>query len=284
MPGASPSSSASTSSDTSAYFRYSQSGSYRVQLDLKLADNRDSSIYVLIEVLPAAPTDGTLGNDTFYCEPFSRVLDAGYERAEFLWNTGATSRQIGIDSAGTYTVEVFNRCFRKRLEINLKQSSYPSLDLGPDASACPQDPKLLIAGNSDYTYLWSNGSTSSQMTFDLPGTYSVIKTDSIGCSASDEIILADSCPPDLFIPTAFSPNGDGFNPEFKAYTRDIDSLVLEVYNRWGTLVYSSNQLNGSWNGTSNGSDAPEGVYFWICRAYDKYGQFHTRKGQVQLIR
>ncbi len=284
MPGATPDRSSSTFSDTSAYFRYTNSGSYRVDLDMVLSNDKDTSIYILLEILPAAPADGTLGADTFYCEPFSRVLDAGYDRAEFLWNTGAQTRRITVNEAGTYSVEVFNRCFRKRLNIQLKESHYPSLDLGPDGSACPAEPKLLNAGTNDYSYRWNIGFTGPALSIDVPGTYSVVKTDSIGCSTRDEIVLADSCPPDLFIPTAFSPNGDRYNPLFKPFTRDIDRLIMEVYNRWGTLVYRSANLDSGWDGTSQGSECPEGVYIWYCRAYDKYGQYHMMKGQVQLIR
>ena len=88
----------------------------------------------------------------------------------------------------------------------------------------------------------------------------------------------------LFIPDAFSPNGDGINDTFRVNATGIFNYSLKVYNRWGELVYESNNPEAGWDGTYKGEESPTGVYFYTLYATGNYGKPISREGPVQLIR
>jgi gliding motility-associated-like protein len=88
----------------------------------------------------------------------------------------------------------------------------------------------------------------------------------------------------LFIPDAFSPNGDGLNDTFQVNATGIFNYSLKVYNRWGELVYESNNPEAGWDGIYKGEQAPTGVYFYTLYATGNYGKPISREGPVQLIR
>lgn len=70
----------------------------------------------------------------------------------------------------------------------------------------------------------------------------------------------------LNVPNVFTPNGDGVNDEFRVLYRSIREYHIEVYNRWGKLVYRSNDPSKGWDGTINNRPAAEGAYFYVIRA------------------
>ena len=89
----------------------------------------------------------------------------------------------------------------------------------------------------------------------------------------------------LWIPTAFTPNGDGLNDEFLVHApADINRYECTIYDRTrGLLFRSQNPLQG-WDGTFNGKPLPFGSYFYIITYYDALGEKHVEKGQITLIR
>lgn len=94
-------------------------------------------------------------------------------------------------------------------------------------------------------------------------------------------------PHDVWLPDAFSPNGDGRNDLFHVLTDNPNVLVINlcVYNRWGQRMFISNMNNGGWDGTFSGSSVPQGTYFWTLR-YKVLGseEVYHQKGDVILVR
>ncbi len=141
---------------------------------------------------------------------------------------------------------------------------------------------LTVAGGTlPYQYQWSNGSTTEDLTGLAAGTYSVTVTDANGCTSTATITLDQ--PLELAMPTGYSPNADGFNDAF--VVRGIEAYPdnhIEVYNRWGNLVYSADDYANAWRGTSDAGDAlPDGTYFVVLTISD--GQI-TLKGYVDVRR
>lgn len=93
-------------------------------------------------------------------------------------------------------------------------------------------------------------------------------------------------PAQLFLPTAFSPNSDGFNEVFGAKGRFIAEFNLEVYDRWGNVIFESKDLNTGWNGTASDgvTPAPAGNYGFKAYGLDPAGQKFEKVGSVTLIR
>lgn len=114
-------------------------------------------------------------------------------------------------------------------------------------------------------------------------TYTVTLTDENGCIATDQIRLTYE--PLIYVPNTFTPNGDPFNNEFFALGSNIRTFEIEIYNRWGELIYEGDALSKAWDGTYLGKNCPDGVYVWKIN----YTEYPTDKvyqlvGHVSLLR
>jgi gliding motility-associated-like protein len=145
-------------------------------------------------------------------------------------------------------------------------------------------------GLAPYTYSWSPTSGISCNTcanISVTGTgdtvkYTLVTFDKKGCEASTSLlIISDPCIDKARIPNIFTPNADGKNDAF--YIPGIcgdETFLLQIFDRWGVLLFSANQRNNVWDGRLNdGNDAPDGVYFFIVNVSG-----NTYKGFVHLIR
>ena len=86
------------------------------------------------------------------------------------------------------------------------------------------------------------------------------------------------------IPMAFSPNGDGNNDLLLLYGNQIESVVFDIYERWGRLVFSSKDKTQGWDGNYNGKKASSGVYVYHIRAVFFDGEIATKAGNITLVR
>ncbi len=114
--------------------------------------------------------------------------------------------------------------------------------------------------------------------------YGIEVTDNAGCVVSDSLLVSVTSP-QLLIPTAFSPNGDGVNDRFHILNKDIVKFDLQVYNRWGEKVYETSDPTEGWDGIYKGILQGMGVYVWTC-TYQLSGQTKSSlaKGNVTLMR
>lgn len=116
--------------------------------------------------------------------------------------------------------------------------------------------------------------------------YTVRVTLPQGCFGADDIwVKVFKTGPDIFVPSAFTPNNDGKNDILKPVTVGITTLeYFSIYNRWGQLLYSTNETGKGWDGTANGSVQQSGTYVYITQGSDYTGKKVFRKGTVVLIR
>jgi gliding motility-associated-like protein len=105
-------------------------------------------------------------------------------------------------------------------------------------------------------------------------------------SVSDTIFIkVDDCDPLLIMPNVFTPDNDGLNDVFKAGSiRNVISLHLMIFNRWGDNILQSNNLDFAWDGRFKNQKCPEGVYFWVIQYVDINGDKHDLSGTVTLLR
>lgn len=89
----------------------------------------------------------------------------------------------------------------------------------------------------------------------------------------------------LYSPNAFSPDGDGINDFFKVSGQGMIDFVIQIYNRWGQMVYKSTDLSQGWDGTFKGKNLPTGSYVYKIKT-SKYGveQKLVKSGSIALIR
>jgi gliding motility-associated-like protein len=90
--------------------------------------------------------------------------------------------------------------------------------------------------------------------------------------------------PNLFYPAAFTPNGDNLNDLFNVYGQYITSFEMDIYNRWGELMFTTSQLDIGWDGTFKGNAMPEGTYTFVANIKDLAGRTFKKSGTVLLLR
>jgi len=136
----------------------------------------------------------------------------------------------------------------------------PEIDLGNDTTLCKYEILNLDATFWNSTYLWNNGITNPTLMAFQPGRYSVIVQNICGVDSSAIEILYRDYNCRLFLPNAFTPDGDGLNDVYRPITRDLLSYHWQVYNRWGELIYEGRDNDFGWDGTYQGIPAQAGVY------------------------
>ena len=104
----------------------------------------------------------------------------------------------------------------------------------------------------------------------------------ISSSVSNTIIIIKEAI--LSYPTAFTPNGDGKNDDFKVFGQFTAAVEFKVFNRWGELLFITEDLGKGWDGSYKGSAMPEGTYVFRAFLTDHAGRTSERSGTVVLLR
>jgi gliding motility-associated-like protein len=165
----------------------------------------------------------------------------------------------------------------------------PEPDLGPDTIICIKNSDLeyVLDPGSFYRYEWSTGQLSEEIVVRQEGQIAVTVFDQYGCKGSDEVQITEQCPTKIYVPNAFSPNYDGTNDTFTVLGTDIESLHLQVFDRWGTLMFESTDFT-PWDGRYRGQWVGPGVYVWVAviEGFDENAKPFTerRSGSVTLVK
>jgi gliding motility-associated-like protein len=122
---------------------------------------------------------------------------------------------------------------------------------------CKENEKLLTRKEAQHRYV-----------FEEPGKYHVkmIASNTLGCITDTIIIDVAVSESMLEVPNTFTPNGDGAYDEFRVIYRSLKEFHIWIYNRWGHLVYESNDPAKGWDGNIGGRPAAEGAYYYVIRA------------------
>jgi len=116
-------------------------------------------------------------------------------------------------------------------------------------------------------------------------TYYVHVVSSFGCQGEDTVKVLVVNQAQFFMPTAFSPNGDGTNDYFRPVAVGYKSLkYFRIYDRWGEEVFLSKDLETGWDGTYRGKPMEIGTYYWQIAFVDRFGKEAYLKGDVTLVR
>ena len=169
----------------------------------------------------------------------------------------------------------------------VKLSSFPDM--------CYTAPGFSLTGGKPEggIYFVNDVKADSLYPYKLPeGSYTVVYnyTAPAGCSNSDttSILLYNSpeCEGTIFFPEAFTPNSDIVNDNFRPVVESIFSFKMFIYNRWGQLIYSTEDITKGWDGTCMGEQCPMGNYTYEATYAPslRTDELKTKKGMVTLIR
>lgn len=106
-----------------------------------------------------------------------------------------------------------------------------------------------------------------------------------GCTTYDTVLIKIYKGPDIYLPNAFTPNGDGLNDVLRGIPIGIKQFdYLRIYNRWGQLLFTTADYRIGWNGEWKGQKQEQGTYIVMARGIDFKGNIINKKGTVMLIR
>ena len=281
-----PSSGAANFSNlTNPTHTYSTAGQYTVSLMLQSAPNPTpvTKQVVIIDVNTVIITPVNCFGDKATIGV--QVNPAG--NYSYQWNTtpAQTTPVLANVGAGSYTVAVSgaNVCGNSD-QITITEPPPLNLFLGNDTVICSGQQLLLKAGDFD-NYQWQDGSSQDQFLVQQSGLYYVTVTDAAGCTKSDSIRVTVNCS-DIFFPTAFTPDNNGLNDAFGAIgnTAAIVQYSLKVFNRWGQVVFQTNDPQRKWNGTISGKPQASQSFAWFAAYTLTQGTKKQQKGTVSLLR
>ena len=258
---------------------------------------------------PAVSLEGTVGEIS--CpgdrngEIFVEVV-GGVSNVSFLysWNNGEAGPRITNLSPGTYSVTAtdINGCnANATFELVEPDSILVRLETQPATErtndGCNGAIRAVVTGGtSPYLYDWKQkpSETGPTINNECPGTFIVQITDDNGCRSSEYTgIIENKLFPCLDNREVISPDGDGLNDSFVLFcSGDLVDNHLEIYNKWGQLVYVVDNYDCSdlggfncWEGESNnGEELPQGAYYYVLEYKDVEGNLVQKKGSISLIR
>ena len=276
-------------------FTPTNAGSFTISYVLNNGTCKDSVVHtILVSAKPDA--DFTL-SDTVLCEGDLPVTINTNTAGGVFSGATLTANQFIPTTAGVYNLTYLinnNGCkdsVTHTIVVNAKPLA--AFTTSPAVVMVNDTVQFTYTGGSVVNqYLWrfGDGNTSTQATptnsYSLDKSYSVwlTVTNSEGCVDSVMKTIKVDGAENIFVPNVFTPNQDTYNDLFEITHMGIHNYHIYIYNRWGGLVYESNNPDGGWDGKSNGSICPESVYVFLITYQNSKQITKTMHGTITLIR
>jgi large repetitive protein len=250
---------------------------------LSLTDFSGCNIDTTLDVTSTVTLSADAGVDSVFCQNGAYTLDGSgsvgatiFQWVQLPGVTVGNSQNVAVTPpAGTNTfvliVSEGTGCTDSDT-MSLTSNIPPFADAGPDYTITVHTSTLIggsPTGPGGSTFSWTpsfslDNPTSSNPTASntVNTTYTVLVTDANGCTASDTMHVHIF--PDIIIPNGFSPNADGKNDAWQIDNiEQFPDCVVEVYNRWGELLFNSKGYTTRWDGRFNGKNLPVGTYYYV---------------------
>ncbi len=247
-----------------------------------------ASTYQIEAVASDASCDGTHGGSAQV-----NIISATTAPYSYLWSTGAVTSLITDVAEGIYSVTVSDSLSCLRMDtatVGRASGFFISVEITP--VTCPgfTDGAIdvsLSGGSAPFNYLWSTGSTAEDISSLASGNYILTVSDQNDCGAKDTFVVSTDANADcdsLIIWDVFSPNGDGANDGWVIDgVRDYLNNELQIFNRWGNVVFEAKPYDNTWKGISEkGEPLPSATYYYILKLNDPDESVYA--GHVTLIR
>lgn len=268
---------------------YDEPGTYTITLTInEPICNQDQIMTVDVQVIEAL--DMELPPDISICHYEEGVMLNGANLgpgATYEWSNGETSQSIFVTEPGAYTLEgTTNNCTGFD-EIIVNQA--PQINTDHTITACEGTQAYLQVpydGSSEYN--WCEGEAVQFIYADSPGDYCFQFVDEYGCLQEGNVHLVHiDHDADLYIPNTFTPNNDGVNDVFQPVGTEVRDYEFAVWNRWGNLVFETEEQGKVWDGSYNGGDhyVQDGTYtFRVAYNGTCSAEMIVKTGYITVIR
>jgi gliding motility-associated-like protein len=258
----------------------------------------DTSINIEVLSLPLAKA----GIEKEICEGDSIELTASggvlyfWKGDETIRDSAASSTIVSPMETTEYKVKVTdtNNCVNTD-QVRIVVHPLPEADAGPDIEDCDINGVILgssVLGNPDYIYRWTPETSLNDPLSPNPvlfdperRSYQIEVQDKFGCRNIDSVNINADCYSVIHAPSAFTPGFNKNNDEFKISYYRINDPFLRIFDRWGELVFQTNDLDIGWDGSypNDTKTAPFGVYYWILEYKTEDLKKQLKQGTVTLV-
>ncbi|MEI9942905.1 MAG: M43 family zinc metalloprotease [Chitinophagaceae bacterium] len=227
-----------------------------------------------------------LGIDRGVCIGEMLTLDPGNFHT-YLWQDGSTSPTFITNLIGNYSVTVTTIFGCEASDAMRLTEIYPlPVNFLPLDTILCKGNIVRIKSTGFINYNWSTGSTQPYIDVTQNDTYKLIATDRNNCIGADsmKVTFMEDCLI-LQVPDAFTPNADAINDVFKPLIPAlVTKYTMQVFNRWGQLLFETHNSATGWNGRFQGREQPSGAYVYNIRFIDYLGRSVKKSGTVMLIK
>jgi len=231
----------------------------------------------------------TTSNATSFLWQPATGIDDVYAKDPYASPSVSTQYIVGAKKDGCN--EQYATVFIKVIpEFTVKVTPDAQIDPGVPFQLRASSPELTGQAGISYAWTpptWLNDPSIANPVATIPQNtkYTVRVSTKEGCSVTGQVNLSLTLPSQISVPSAFSPNGDGENESLRVYTNKIARLLyFKVYDRWGQVVFFTNEIGKAWDGKFNGSDPIAGTYVFKVKALTDSGKSIEKEGSVLLIR
>lgn len=216
-----------------------------------------------ITLLKGPPTL-ELGADLRLCPEEIKVLDATNQEASYQWQDNSTDSIFTVFELGIYDVTVTNACGVASDDIVIDYLLPLEVNLQNDFFLCQPSAILSTREHPDATYKWNIGEEGRAIEVNETGFY--ILTATTICETQRDTVQVKECNIcEVYMPNVFSPNNDGINDTFIPLTDvscELNNYLLRIYDRWGNLIFESQNPEESWDGTFKSKTIPASSFVW----------------------
>lgn len=237
-----------------------------------------------------APPDYELSADRTLCSGDSLLISVE-STGEVVWENGQATSGITVSEAGIYNVQISNDECEVTEYFEVVQLDLPEIDIDSGIEKCISRSVWIHPQVSNATSV-SVDDRVVQFPFEIvePGNYSLSAENTCGLTYKMIEVEEMECTCSFYLPNAFTPNGDGLNDLYKGMF-DCEPIAFEmkIFNRWGELVFSTNDPETGWNGEMHDSGyfSPDGVYTFSVKWESRINNVIDKQslsGHVTLIR
>ncbi len=261
-----------------------------------------ATAFIIVKVVPYP--QAAAGNDTTICYGTFVQLNAAIKGSSFNWSPAASLQNTGTLSPIARPLQTTSYVLTVYDTIGCPKPSRDTVRISvfPRINAFAGNDTLIVAGqplqlnaSGGTTYSWSPNTFLNNTLMANPVSLPNASIDSItylvrvsngACFANDSIkVTVFKTAADIFVPSAFTPNGDGNNDLLRPIPVGIKNLeTFKVYNRWGQLVFSTHVFGQGWNGMINGIPQQSGAFVYLAIGTSYLDKKIVRKGTVLLVR
>jgi gliding motility-associated-like protein len=237
------------------------------------------------------PSTLDLGPDMRFCERIDTLITA--PRNDFqsvTWNNEIVGNSYRLKEPGKLIISVINRYGCPESDsIQVRLFPNPRINLGNDTVVCLSVHPVLYALPGMEKYQWQDGTNGLSYKAIDPGTFWVKVKDKNGCYGSDTVTInkrGDLYPSMLFMPNAFTPDGNGINDLYplNKFPKMGSLYNVKLYNRWGEKLVELTTPDVNWDGNINGVAASEGAYVYLATWIGCDNVRRTIRGSFHLLR